>query len=175
MEFNGLPLHALLVHVVIVFVPLAALVALLSGLWAPVRHRLGVLPPVLALLAVIVVPINVQAGEWLFARVVASEQVQQHAVLGRTLLPWSLALLVACSLHWWWHRRAVVADPAPRRRPGSLPRAVTAVVLAAAVVATALGSLVTVVRIGESGTAAVWRDTYSPEPIEAESPDHHRE
>lgn len=168
MEFNGLPLHPLLVHVVIVLVPLAALVALLSGLWARARQRLGLLSPLLALLAVIVVPITVEAGEWLLARVVVSEQVQQHADLGRTLLPWSLALLVACSLQWWWHRRAVAAHLTARGRSGSRRSAITAVFLAAAVVVTAVGSLVTVVRVGEAGTAAVWTDTYSPEPIGAE-------
>ncbi len=164
MELDGLPLHVLLVHVVVVVVPLAALVAVLS-LWPAARQRLGVAPPLLALLPVLLVPVNVEAGEWLLARVAPTEQVLRHADLGMTLVPWSIAVFGTCSLHWWWHRHTGAATSSTSSMPRPRLRTVMSALTAIAVVAAAIGSVVTVVRIGESGTAAVWRDAYSEDPI----------
>ena len=48
-EVNGLPLHVLLVHFIVVGVPLAALLTVLSALWPAARRRLGIITPLVAL------------------------------------------------------------------------------------------------------------------------------
>jgi hypothetical protein len=61
-EFNGLPVHILLVHLVVVLVPATALCLLLTAFWPAARRRLGFVTPLLALLALIAVPFTRAAG-----------------------------------------------------------------------------------------------------------------
>ena len=98
MEVNGLPLHVLLVHFVVVLVPLTAIAALLVPIWPAARRRLGIVVPLLALFDLVLVPIVTQAGEWLLARVPSTPLIQAHAALGRTLLPWVIALFASAQL-----------------------------------------------------------------------------
>src|SRR5690606_3120134 len=69
---NGLPLHVLLVHLVVIVVPLAALCLLLSAFWPAARRRLGIVTPLVALVGLVAVPFTTAAGEWLQARVGAT-------------------------------------------------------------------------------------------------------
>ncbi len=62
-EFNGLPVHILLIHLVVAGIPLAALLTVLSAVWPAARRRLGVITPIVALLALISIPITTAAGE----------------------------------------------------------------------------------------------------------------
>ena len=66
---SGLPMHVLLVHGTVVFVPLAALCTVLSIVWPAARRRLGIVTPLIALVALVLVPITQQAGAWLMQRV----------------------------------------------------------------------------------------------------------
>jgi hypothetical protein len=108
-QFHGLPTHVLLVHVVVAAVPLAALLAVLHAIWPAARRRVGALTPVVALIALIAVPITTHAGEWLKAHLNAGGAVEQridhHAALGRTLLPLVAALFVVSVAVWWLGRR----------------------------------------------------------------------
>lgn len=147
-QFNGLPLHVLLVHLVVVIVPLAALCLLLSVFWPAARRRLGVVTPLVALIALVAVPVTTAAGEWLQARVAPTPLIEQHTTLAPLLLPWVIAVFVVASVHWLW---GVLAPSGPRWL-----RIAAAVVIGTAAAITAVGSVVTVVLVGESGTAAVW-------------------
>lgn len=145
---NGLPVHVLLVHLVVIVVPAAALCLLLSAFWPSARRRLGIVTPLIALVGLIAVPFTTAAGEWHLARVGTTPLVERHASLGPLLLPWVIAVFAVAAALWLWYR----VDPALP------PRARIAVVLVldvAAVVAAA-GSVILVVLIGESGSAAVW-------------------
>jgi hypothetical protein len=151
-EFNGLPVHILLVHLVVVLVPLTALSILLFAFWPAARRRLGIVSPLLALAALVAVPFTTAAGEWLQERVAATPLVETHAAMGPLLLPWVIAMFVVACLLWIWHR----LDPA-------LPKAVRVAirtVLDAAAVVSAVGAVVLVVLIGESGSAAVWTGSF---------------
>jgi hypothetical protein len=183
---NGLPAHILLVHAVVVLVPLAALLVVLSAVWPAARRRLGLVTPVLALATTVVVPVTTDAGEWLERRVDPDPLVRVHTELGDQLLPWVIGLLVVGAAVWglqfWLDRRtraeqrALVTAGAgsgsdqPRpddervdlRRPAWVP-AVT-VVLAVLAVAVGIGSVVQVYRIGESGSRAAWHDGFSQTP-----------
>jgi len=164
-EFNGLPLHVLLVHFVVIVVPVAALCTVLAAAWPAARRRLGVVTPVIALAALISVPITTEAGEWLQERVGHTELVAAHAAIGTTLLPWAIATFLVAVLQWFWFR--FVSAPNARfgsRIPGKTARLVVTIALAAAVAVLAVGSVVTVVQIGESGVRAIWTGSFTHNP-----------
>jgi hypothetical protein len=168
-KINGLPAHALLVHVVVVLVPLAAIMAVCSAVWPAARRRLGVATPVVAFLALVSVPLTTHAGEWLESRVPSTPLVRRHVELGDSLLPWVLALFLLAAVLWLLSWRAsATADGRPVGRHGAVggrpvPTAVTVVVAALSVVV-AVGSVVQVVRIGDSGAKAVWSGSFSSAP-----------
>lgn len=154
-EINGLPVHVLVVHAVVVLVPLSAFVVLLAVFWPQARARLGVVSPLLALGALATVPVAVQAGGWLEQRVPTSALTREHTDLGGTLLPWVVGVAAVAVAVWW------LDGASGRRRARGVGRwqleqtAVRAVVGLLAVVVAA-GAVGTVVRVGESGSRAVW-------------------
>jgi hypothetical protein len=153
-EINGLPAHVLLVHIVVVMVPLAALLAVLSAVWPAARRRLGLLTPVAALVAVVFVPVTTNAGEWLQEHVDNTELVRRHAELGDGLLIWAALLFVFAAALW-------LIDAAPARGwsvPASLISRTTRIALSAALCAVAVVAVVQVYRIGDSGAKAAWQD-----------------
>ncbi|KQC35391.1 hypothetical protein UK82_26695 [Frankia sp. ACN1ag] len=170
-QINGLPAHALLVHVVVVLVPLAALLVVLSAVWPAARRRLGVLTPSVALVALVSVPLTTHAGEWLEARVPSDPLVRRHTELGDGLLPWAIGLFVLAAAVWWWGRRAEVGGSTDggsggggthaAARPSGL---VVVIALAVLSVVVAVGSVVQIYRIGDSGAKAVWHDSFNPNP-----------
>ena len=165
MEVNGLPLHALLVHFVVVLIPLTAVAALLVPIWPAARRRLGIVVPLLALVDLILVPIVTEAGEWLQARVPSTPLIQAHAALGKTLLPWVIALFVFTVLQWAWF--FFFDRPDSPRRPSRVVRRVALVVLIVLAAVLAVGTIVEVVLIGEAGSRAIWENSFSPTPLPA--------
>jgi hypothetical protein len=168
---NGLPVHVLLVHVVVVLIPLTALALVVSTVWPSWIRRLGVVLPILALVSLISVPLTTSAGEWLERHTDSDPLVRRHAELGDAMLPWAVGLFVVAVAVWWFGRRAAARTLAEPGADGSdsvalsLPVRVAAVVLTAVV---SVGSVVQVYRIGDSGAKAAWRDGYSAEPVSGE-------
>ena len=78
-QINGLPAHVLLVHLVVVFVPIAALMLIASVAWPAARRRLGVGTPLVALIPLVVVPVTTHAGEWLKDRLPENPRIERHA------------------------------------------------------------------------------------------------
>jgi hypothetical protein len=101
-QINGLPAHVLLVHVVVVFVPLTALLLVGSAIWPGWLRRLGIALPLLALISV---PLTTHAGEWLERHTASTPQIRHHAELGDGLLPWAAGLFVLALALWEWQRR----------------------------------------------------------------------
>ncbi|GAA3117759.1 hypothetical protein GCM10010521_01800 [Streptomyces rameus] len=158
---NGLPAHVLLVHVVVVLIPLTALALVTAALWPGAARRLGVLLPAVALVSLVSVPLTTQAGEWLERHVDDDALVRRHTELGDGLLPWAVGLFVLAAVVWWAGRRAA-AEPGQGRgtRWAALPVRIAVGVLSLAV---AVGAVVDVYRIGDSGARAAWHDAYSKE------------
>jgi hypothetical protein len=102
------------------------------------------------------VPITVQAGKWLRDQRPVTPLIRKHAHLGGQLLPWVLAMFVLSVVIYLLGRRSVEAT-----RPVVLPPTAGAarVQVLVAVLATvaAVGSVVQVARIGDSGAQAVWQ------------------
>lgn len=158
-KFGELPLHPLVVHLTVVLIPLAALTLVLAAVWPAARRRLGLLPPVLALLALVLVPITTAAGTWLADRVGRTPLVDRHEDLGNSMLPWVVAMFVAAVAGWAWHTFFTTVSGRVRLS-GS-------VVLAVAAIAIAAGSVVAIVQVGESGATAVWTGSFSENPVPA--------
>ncbi|AAT89118.1 hypothetical protein ATY41_05685 [Leifsonia xyli subsp. xyli] len=165
MEINGLPLHPLLVHFVVVLVPLAAICTVLVPIWPAARRRLGIVTPLLALLNMVLVPIVTDAGEWLQKRVPSTPLIEQHAALGRMLYPCVIAVFVFAAVQWSWFS-FFDREGSPRRPPVAVRRAAT-VVLAAIALGLAIGSTVEMILIGEAGSRAIWENSFSPTPLPA--------
>ncbi|MEX1078851.1 MAG: DUF2231 domain-containing protein [Homoserinimonas sp.] len=158
-RFGDLPLHPLVVHLTVVLIPVAALTLVLAAVWPAARRRLGLLPPLLSLLALILVPITTAAGSWLAERVGRTPLVDRHEDLGNSMLPWVVAMFVAAVAVWSWYRYFTGATPRIRL--------VVSVALAVAAIVIAGGSVVKIVQIGESGAAAVWTGNFSEDPVPA--------
>jgi len=182
---GGLPAHILLVHLTIVVIPAAAAATVVAAASTRLRRWLGVVTPLLALVALVMVPITVSAGLWLYDRVAHTPGIDQHMHRANHMLPWAVALFVVAAGEWAWFR-VVDRDPDGSRfplLPAAAPDEVSdARVTAAArphtggpatwqtVVATVLALVVAVgasaelYRVGESGSRAVWQGNFSPNP-----------
>ena len=156
---DGLPAHVLFVHAVVVLVPLTAIVLVACTLWPAAARRLSAFAAVLGVVTLVSVPLTTHAGEWLEGHVASGPLVHRHAELGDGLLPWVIGLCALTILVWWaGRRRETVTDGSSS--PMWAKRPVRAVVAVLAVVV-AVGSVVDVYRIGESGAKAAWHDGYS--------------
>ena len=163
-EFNGLPLHVLIVHAVVIVVPLAALCLLLTAFWPTARRRLGIVTPLVALAALLLVPLAVQAGEWLQSRIVdVTPLMGAHTSLGKMFLPWVIGLFLVAAVQWFWYRYiAATGARFASALPSRTGRLVVTIILDLVVLVSAIGSVVTVALIGESGSRAVWTGLFTP-------------
>ena len=155
--FAGLPLHILLVHVLVVGGPLTALAVLLHAFWPEARRRLGIVTPIAGLVFLVLTPITVNAGEYLQTIVNTTPAVALHVERGLTLQPWSVALFAVALAEWAWWRFALGPVYGPRLTPAVRWGGTGVVWLAAAVIA--IGFLIDIVLIGDSGARAVWGST----------------
>ncbi|MEV4143831.1 hypothetical protein AB0J40_09200 [Amycolatopsis sp. NPDC049691] len=179
---NGLPAHILLVHAIVVLLPLAALLLVLSALWPAVRRKVAGPNAILSVLVVVLVPITTEAGEWLERRVASTPLVRAHTELGDTALYVAIPVAVLAVVVWWRRRESLQAPTgtasagsttvATRRRTFLAPTstAVT-VVLAVLSIAAAGAACYDIVRIGDSGAQATWQGQFSSAPAPRE-PEH---
>jgi hypothetical protein len=149
--FFGLPAHAIVVHATVVLLPLASLVVLLHAFWPEARRRLGIVTPLLGLVALVLVPLSTSSGEELEHQVGETALVERHAELADGMLPWAIGLFVVSAGLWLLDRR--------RSRSGGagVPRWLPLVASLLAVVAVA-GTVQQVVRVGHAGAEATWSD-----------------
>jgi hypothetical protein len=146
---GNLPAHALWLHFVVVLAPLTALLEIVCGLWPAARRgQLLWLTLGLAGATMVLTPITIDAGEWLYGlRAKPSPILQQHADRGEAMIYFSAALLaVAIGL--------VVLRLVERRSES--PRMIARVVTAIIVLAVGISACVQVYRIGDAGAQSVW-------------------
>jgi len=144
--FNGLPVHPLVVHAVVVLLPLAVIGTIALAVRPAWRRPYGPLLCVVAALAVLLCPVATSSGEQLEKHV---GDPGQHAALGDQLVWFAIPVLVLAAGMTYLARRH------PHRTPGPswLPAAVSVLAVVAAV---ACG--VQVFRVGDSGARAAWGD-----------------
>lgn len=170
-KFNGLPAHILFVHFVVVLVPLTALLAIACAVRPRWARRLGLTLPLLGLVTVCMVPLTTHAGEWLQDRVGDTPLLRKHTEMGDGLLPWAMGLFLVTALVWWMGRSAP-RDPAAGSAPAAPASGPTAwtsatwfrVIAGVVTLVIAVGAVVDVYRIGDSGAKAAWTNNFSSAP-----------
>jgi hypothetical protein len=145
---TGIPAHALLVHAIVVLAPLTALLEILCAVWPAARRRFVWLVLAFAGVTLVLTPLTTNAGEWLFnQQSQPSEILRTHAERGDWMIYFSVGLLVVAIalvvLHWLTSR-------------SDTPRTAATVFVAVLALAVGVSSIITVVRIGDSGAHAVW-------------------
>jgi hypothetical protein len=147
--FRGLPVHALVVHAVLVLVPLGALGVIAIAIVPKWRQRFGIAVLAILTAGLIAVPVATRSGQHLFDRVNASgvvlKQIRHHEDMGKlviwpTLALWILALALVLLDH--------------RGRTGRPVMVVAVLAVLAAGAATAQVAIT-----GELGSTAVWSCT----------------
>ncbi len=116
---NGLPVHILLVHAVVVLLPLAAALLVLCAAWPAARARFAGANALLAVGTLAMVPVTTGAGEWLQSRVKDTALVRDHADLGGTAVLVAVPVAVLAVAVWWRSREAaeLAARPLAAGRP----------------------------------------------------------
>lgn len=145
---NGLPVHPLVVHAVVVLLPLAVLGTV--AIVAKPRWRVTYGPLVVGITALgtVLLPVATSSGEALEKHV---GDPGKHAELGDQLIFFAIPLLVISLALVWLERRKGAGKPPVG--PGALPT-----VVAGLAVVAALATGVQVVRVGDSGAQAAWGD-----------------
>jgi uncharacterized membrane protein len=144
---NGLPVHALVVHAVVVLLPLACIGTIAIAVKPRWRHRYGVLVVACAAVATALIPVATSSGEALESHV---GNPGEHAELGDQLI-WFAIPLLALSLALVWLDRRHRSDEAEEPKRGGATRVVAVLALVAA-----LATSVQVYRVGDSGARAAW-------------------
>jgi uncharacterized membrane protein len=150
-QINGLPVHALVLHAAVVFVPLLALGAIAYAVVPRWRPRINWAVGILAVITPITCFVTRESGEKLYDRVVkqgirgkALTELNEHMNFGTRTFWWVVALAVVSLV-------MLVLTTGSRRLP---------------MIASAAGSVVMVVlaliagyyvyRTGDSGATVVW-------------------
>ena len=143
----GLPAHALLVHAIVVLAPLTAGLGILCALLPWARTRFVWLVVALAAANLVLTPLTVSAGQWLYNREDSHSPILElHEERGETMIYFSIALLVMAIAIAVLHVRAGRA---------STPRGL-AIGVAVLAVVIGVATTVQVARIGHVGTEAKW-------------------
>jgi uncharacterized membrane protein len=148
---NGLPAHVLMVHFVVVLVPLTALLEIACALWPAARRgQIVWLTLILAIVTMVLTPITINAGEWLYDLRRHPEPIlQQHADRGEWMTYFAIALLVvAVAL-------AVLHLAERRSEKRRLP---TNIIIAIVTLAVGISSIIQIYRVGDAGAQSVWGD-----------------
>ncbi|GAC50033.1 DUF2231 domain-containing protein [Gordonia aichiensis] len=151
---TGLPAHPLLVHLAVVVIPLTGLLAVLTATWPAGRRRLGVITPLVALVAVVVTPLTASAGEALEKQVPRTGLLHKHTEIGGQMNYWVAALFVVVVLFWAAHDDRLLARVSFALSSRTLRWSRMA--LAAGCVVVGVGAVIVVVLVGDSGARAVW-------------------
>lgn len=161
----GLPAHPFLAHVPIVLIPLGAIGAI-AMCWKRLRDKVGWVTVGVVFVAGIFCQLAISAGESLEEYVRETNLVRDHAEMGESIRPWVLlmflGLLAVMVVDRLRTRNTGQSSATGEGRDGGRTdqrlRVAGVVALVIALVFSAV-SVVSIVRIGHSGSKAVWDKT----------------
>ncbi|RNL77702.1 DUF2231 domain-containing protein [Nocardioides marmorisolisilvae] len=146
--FQGLPVHALIVHATVVLLPLAAIAVALAAVHARFRAWIGWIAPAAAVACVVLTQLTVMSGNKLYARFErvhgVSKDLEHHKSLAHLLIWLVIPLAVIAVASYFLHRREDAS------------KAVLGLVGALAV-ASAVSVMVDVALIGHAGATSAWK------------------
>jgi hypothetical protein len=156
---DGIPLHPLVVHAVVVLLPLAALGAVVITVRRSWRRSLGVPVLLVALAGVAAVPMASTTGSQLYAALdVQNPLIEIHMQRATWLLPAALAFLVLLGGAVLTELAIVRSEVGAHAAPAATVtryRVATGLSALAAVVGIAVVAIV--VLVGHAGSTAVWQ------------------
>jgi len=156
---DGIPLHPLVVHAVVVLLPLAAVGAVVIAVRRSWRRTLGIPVLLVALAGVAAIPMATSTGSQLYAALgVQNPVLEIHMQRASWLLPVALAFLLLLGGAVFTELAAVRAEVGAHAAPAASPtryRAATGLSVLAAL--TGLATTVIVVLVGHAGSTAVWQ------------------
>ena len=144
--FFGLPLHPLIDHVVVIFLPVFSMALIASFFFSNIRKKYGLLIQAGLGISAISAFIAKQSGEALSMRVGTPIQ---HANLGENLVIISFALFVISAI-WFYLQRS----------SNSLLTIISGIVS----VLMAIAALIFTVLVGHTGAKATWDEKINPKP-----------
>ncbi len=152
-QINGLPVHALVLHAAVVFVPLLALMAIVYAVVPRWRSKTGWAALLLAVVAPITTYATLASGHELRDKLVADgmqgeflQKIDDHMGYGTLTLYFSIALGVV----------TLVMVLLTLRKPGHRLPLIADVGLAVVMVALAVFAGYFVFQAGDTGAQAVW-------------------
>ncbi|GGN16084.1 hypothetical protein GCM10010109_28130 [Actinoplanes campanulatus] len=152
-QVNGLPVHVLVLHAAVIFVPLLALGAVVYALAAPLRSRIGWAVGLLAVTAPVAALITMLSGTEFYNRLLSEERVSPA---GKEILDGHMA---NGTLTFWLTLGlgvvALLMVALTFRDPRALPKAADLGFAVVLVVLAALSGYY-LYRTGDSGATAVW-------------------
>jgi predicted membrane protein DUF2231 len=157
---DGIPLHPLVVHAVVVLLPLAALGAVVIAVRRSWRRSLGAPVLLVALVGVAAVPIATTTGGQLWTALGAQNPlIEVHAQRAGWLLPFALGFFVLLAGAVLTEFAAVRAELGAHAAPTAATTRTRIAAAALAVLAALVGLVVTaiVVWVGHAGSTAVWQ------------------
>ena len=158
-SFNGLPLHPLFVHAVVMLAPVASIAAIVGTVWPAARRKMGIVTPILAFVAAASAAVTMQAGEYLLAHVTETKLVQTHVNGAEAIPPWMIFMVAAVWGQWYWFRAQAKREAAGQEPllNASLTR-VTTWAIGALVIVSAVGATTIIAIVGDAGARAVWQN-----------------
>jgi hypothetical protein len=150
-QISGLPVHVLILHVTVVFVPLLAVGAIVYGVVPRWRPRIGWAVLLLSIITPIVCIVTKESGEKLYDRIFPNSSPAGKVMLNThmhygSITPWWVLALGVVTL---------VTVLLTSRKNSSLPR-VADVGLAVVMIVLAAFSGYYVYKTGDSGAHVVW-------------------
>lgn len=150
----GLPVHPLIIHVVVVFLPLFSLALIALFIFKPLREKYGLIVQIGLGIAFVSSFIAEQSGEALSLRVGTPIK---HADLGEKLVPLAFALFVS-SLIWFY-----------LQRNSTKFKDLFINIFGIISVVLAIASIVMTYLVGHSGAEASWKERIAPKKVTQEN------
>ena len=156
---DGIPLHPLVVHAVVVLLPLAALGAVVIAVRRSWRRSLGIPVLLVALAGVAAVPMASTTGSQLYAALgVENPLIAIHMQRASWLLPAALAFLLLLGAAVLTELAIVRAEVGAHAAPmATVTRYRVATGLSALAAVVGVVAVAIVVLVGHAGSTAVWQ------------------
>jgi hypothetical protein len=160
-DILGLPAHPLFAHIPVVLIPLAALGVVLMC-WRKLRDRIGWFVAGILVVAGIATQLAITAGKNLRPYVPETQLVRNHVHMGENVRPWLLLMFLCVVgvllIDRAMAKRVVAGTSASGEQGRDRLKIGSTVLLALALVFSAM-SVYWIVKIGHSGSKAVWQTT----------------